>query len=232
MSFLLAVESSTKHLSVALFEEGRLLEEIVAVSDGTVSQGRTHSEKLLPLIDQILNARQFKIADIRSFAVAVGPGSFTSLRVGMATVMGLACGTGSAIYPVSSLKAMALGVAGDGVLIAPVIKGGRGRVYGAVYQRKGRTVKQRIKQATYEPEGFLAKTRKLKQKIFFVGPGFEILGVRSGPKNIYLDYVFPRASQVGFLAINEKIKPIRPEGLRIRYLQEPDLGGKIQGVKP
>ena len=214
---LLAVESSSKSLSVALFQDNRLIEEIF-----TISEGRTHSEKLLPLVDQILRTQNLKINDIVSFAVAVGPGSFTALRVGMATVMGLACGIKAPIYPVSSLKALALGVIGEGIRIAPVFKSGRGRVYGALFERKKNELKEKIKEAVFEPADFIKCIKKTGQPVYFVGSGVELLGAKM--KN-HLPYVVPRASQVGFLALNEKIKPIQPDALRVRYLQEPDLGG-------
>lgn len=218
MPFLLAVESSTKSLSVALFGEPGLIEEIY-----TASEGKTHVEKLLPLIDQILTAQNLKIGDVGSFAVAVGPGSFTSLRVGMAAVMGLAEGVKAPIYPVSSLKALALGVAGEGIRIAPVFKSGRGRVYGAVFERRKNELKEKIKEAVYEPAGFLERLKKGKQAVYVVGSGVELLGARV--KN-YLPYVVPRASLVGHLALSQKPKAIDPSRLRLRYLQDPDLGGK------
>lgn len=217
MHYSLAIESSTKSLSVALFRDEKLIEEIY-----TASEVKTHSEKLLPLIDQILTRYHLKVSDLNSVAVSVGPGSFTSLRVGMATVLGLVEGTPCLIYPVSSLKAMALGVVGERILVASVFKAGRGRVYAAIFERQADRITEKLKETVYEPADFINRVKELKQPVYFVGAGFDILGINA----LHLDHVLPRASQVGFLALKEKPKPVTPTDFRMRYLQEPDLGGK------
>ena len=98
---LLAVESATPALSVALLRGSELLHE-----QSSVVAGR-HAERLLPMIEQLLQHASVRESDVEAFAVSIGPGSFTSLRVGVATVKGLAFATARPAVPVSTLAALA-----------------------------------------------------------------------------------------------------------------------------
>lgn len=98
---ILAIESSCSVASAAAAEDGRLLAHYYA--DGAL----THSVKLMPMIDGVLNSAGVDISEIDVFAVSEGPGSFTGIRIGMATAEGLAKGGGKPVVGVSSLEAAA-----------------------------------------------------------------------------------------------------------------------------
>jgi len=124
---ILAVSSATRLAGVALLRDGELLAELEA------PLGRPHSELLMPLVDEILRAAGRGLADLDAFAVAIGPGSFTGLRVGIATVKGLAFGSGRMVAAVPTLRALAEAAPASGDPIAAVLDAQRGEVYGAIY---------------------------------------------------------------------------------------------------
>ena len=100
---LLALETSGRVLSVALLRG----EEVLAERQG--ARERPGAESLLPAVDEVLVRAGVRVADVEAFAVSIGPGSFTGLRVGIATVKGLAFGSGRPVAAVSSLAVLARG---------------------------------------------------------------------------------------------------------------------------
>lgn len=117
-------------VSVALLRGERLLAE------ESSEDGRQPSERLLPAVDALLRRAAVPLAAVRAFAVSVGPGSFTGLRVGLATVKGLAFGTGRPVAPVGTLAALAL-PAQDGRPVAALLDARRGELYAAVFAADG-----------------------------------------------------------------------------------------------
>src|SRR5881296_3774970 len=100
---VLAIETATPAQSVALLDEDRLLAE--ASYDAKGSRGGL----LLPTVDHVFRKAGVAAKDLDAVAVSIGPGSFTGLRVGLATAKGLALGTGAAVVGVSTLEALAAG---------------------------------------------------------------------------------------------------------------------------
>ena len=128
---ILALESSATACSAALYRDGNL------VAQNYQNSGLTHSRTLLPLAANVLESVGLKPADVDAFAVAAGPGSFTGLRIGVATVKGLALGTNKPCVGVSTLEAMAHGLNGiDGVYDC-VMDARAGQVYHARFRREG-----------------------------------------------------------------------------------------------
>lgn len=98
---ILGIDTSGAAATVAVTEEGRLLGE------QTVYTSRTHSQVIQPMCKSLLASCDLKIRDVECFAVAVGPGSYTGLRIGIAAVQGMAMATGARCAGVSTLAAMA-----------------------------------------------------------------------------------------------------------------------------
>ncbi|MBQ3483028.1 MAG: tRNA (adenosine(37)-N6)-threonylcarbamoyltransferase complex dimerization subunit type 1 TsaB [Clostridia bacterium] len=99
----------------------------------TVKNGNTHSETLLPMVEAVLNTTNTSVADIDLFACAVGPGSFTGVRIGVATVKGLAFGREKPCAAVSTLEALAENLVPFEGIICPVMNARRGQVYNALF---------------------------------------------------------------------------------------------------
>jgi tRNA threonylcarbamoyladenosine biosynthesis protein TsaB len=123
---LLAVETATRVLSVALLEGEALRAELSTVDP------RAHAERLLPAIDALLAQAGVGLDAVGAFAVSIGPGSFTGLRIGLATVKGLAFDTGRPVAAVPTLAALAAG-AGASEPTAALLDARRGEVYAALW---------------------------------------------------------------------------------------------------
>lgn len=128
---LLALETATRWPSVALVRGTGLVGEIALPSSRAVS------EELLPAIDALLAQAGVALAAVDAFAVSIGPGSFTGLRVGLATVKGLAFGTRRLVAPVSTLAALACAAGDTDEPIAALLDARRDEVYAGVYAPGG-----------------------------------------------------------------------------------------------
>ena len=131
---ILSIDSSALVASVALCEDERLLAEY------TLNNGNTHSETLLPMVESVLKGFDISPADIDLFAVSAGPGSFTGVRIGAATVKGLAFASGKSCVEVSTLEAIAYNLRMHKGLICPVMNARRAQVYTALFRSDGRTL--------------------------------------------------------------------------------------------
>ena len=162
----LAIESSAIAASVALTRDGSLLAEV------TVNRGNTHSETLLPLVESLLDRLGMTVDDVDLFAASVGPGSFTGVRIGVATLKGLAFGRGKPCVGVSTLEALAenLSIVRDG-LICPVMNARRNQVYTALF-RGGKRLMQDSALPAEELEEILAT---YPEPVYFVGDGYDLI---------------------------------------------------------
>ena len=131
----LALETAARSASVALMRGA----EVLDVRRGP--EGQHHSETLLPMTDAVLAAAGCALEDIEVFAVSIGPGGFTGLRIGLATAKGLAFGSDQPAVAVSSLAALALAACRadpgpEGGIFVPALDALRGEVYAGGYARE------------------------------------------------------------------------------------------------
>ncbi|MFL9608587.1 tRNA (adenosine(37)-N6)-threonylcarbamoyltransferase complex dimerization subunit type 1 TsaB [Methylobacillus sp. Pita2] len=124
---LLALDTSTEYLSLALLLDGRLAErELLA--------GQSHSQRILPLLRELLDEAGVGLRDLDGIAFGAGPGSFTGLRIGCGVAQGLAFGAGLPVIGVSTLLALAEDAQGAGRVVA-CLDARMGEVYHAVYEK-------------------------------------------------------------------------------------------------
>lgn len=125
---ILAIETSTMLGGIAIVDKSGLVSEI------RLNVSIEHSERLLPEIKHLLRSSGLSIKDIDAFAISAGPGSFTGLRVGMATVKGLCFSTGKPLIAVSTLEAMAWNFPYSIYPVCPVLDARRNQIFMALYK--------------------------------------------------------------------------------------------------
>ena len=128
---ILALETSARAVSAAVSENGRIL------TSGYQDTGLTHSRTLMPIVEHILKNADLKPADMDAIAVAVGPGSFTGIRIGVAAAKGLALALDKPAIGVSTLAAMARNVAFADGLVVCAMDARRSQVYNATFSAEG-----------------------------------------------------------------------------------------------
>jgi len=164
---ILAIETATLMGGVALTtQEGLQAEYRLNVQS-------THSEQLMPSVDKVLKASNISLQEIDGFAVSIGPGSFTGLRIGISTVKGFAIVTGRPILPVSTLEALAYGLPFSTHPICPLLDARKGEVYTALFQFKGTKNIQRLwDDQVMIPSVLLSR---ITQPTLFLGNGIHLL---------------------------------------------------------
>lgn len=127
---ILGIETSALVASVAIVEEENLLAEY------TINLKKTHSQTLMPMLETMVRDTEMDLNDIDAIAVSCGPGSFTGLRIGVATAKGLSMALKKPLIPVSGLAAMAYAFYKTDALICPIMDARRGEVYTGIYEYK------------------------------------------------------------------------------------------------
>lgn len=164
----LAFESSAKAASVALCEDGWLISQVIQCS------GLTHSRTLLPMAEDLLRNAETEVEQIDCFAVAQGPGSFTGIRIGIATVKGLAWAAEKPCVGVSTLAAMAWNGVAAGGLVCAVMDARRSEVYHALFRiENGRPVRLCPDRAI-SLSALTEELRERNEAPFLVGDGAEL----------------------------------------------------------
>ncbi|MGL4606509.1 MAG: tRNA (adenosine(37)-N6)-threonylcarbamoyltransferase complex dimerization subunit type 1 TsaB [Eubacteriaceae bacterium] len=162
---ILAIDTSTIVASVAIVNEDKLVGEI------TINHQKKHSEKLLGAIDHLLCDSGFSITDIDMFGIAQGPGSFTGLRIGMATIKGFAQALNKPVIGVSTLEGLAMNLATTRGLICPILDAQRQEVYtGIYYFENGRLVTE-MEDSVLKLEKLIERLEETNQEIYFLGDG-------------------------------------------------------------
>jgi tRNA threonylcarbamoyladenosine biosynthesis protein TsaB len=199
---ILSIDTTTMQGSVAL-SEGDLL--IAQEQHGIRA---THSERLLASIDHLLSMAKWSRSEIEGIAVALGPGSFTGLRIGLATAKGMALAIGCPIVGVSSLECLALNGRGAEGTVVSLIDAKRGELYAAAYRIpwEGR-LQTVMEECVLGPDELVKRLETIEASLILVGDGVirygsrlqEALGGRASmPKGVYS---FPQAHNLAILAL-------------------------------
>lgn len=199
MALILALDSSTDACSVALYGEGRLTATFELAA-------KSHTQRLLPMVDEMLQARGYALNTLDAIAFGRGPGSFTGLRICMGIVQGLAFGANLPVIPVSTLEAMALGFCrthpscDQPLLVA--LDARMNEIYWAAYTAQGDQVQALTAEAVINPERLVeSASLPLSPHGFIgVGPGWHYPAMQSlTPASIHLD-AHPRAEEIALIA--------------------------------
>lgn len=164
---ILALDSTAVVASVAVCEDEQMLASF------TINGGNTHSETLLPMIEASLKLLHITPDNnsIDLFACSEGPGSFTGVRIGAATIKGLAFGKNKACIGVSSLEALAFNLRGFDGILCPVMNARRNQVYNALFECHGSQVTRLTEDRAIAASDLENELLSYKEKIYINGDG-------------------------------------------------------------
>ena len=165
---MLAIESSGMTASVAVATKDSLIGEY------TINYKKTHSQTLLPMIDELIRFINMDKKDIDIVAVSAGPGSFTGLRIGSATAKGIALALDIPIVTVPTLKAMAYNFQGYDGLICPMMDARRNRAYTGIYTFCENGLETVWDDTVEEMKEIIDKINSLGKKIILLGDGCKV----------------------------------------------------------
>ena len=169
---LLALESSAKAASAALARDGRLLAQSYQFL------GLTHSRTLLPMAEDLLKNCDVRLANVDAVAVAHGPGSFTGVRIGVATAKGLCWGADKPCIGVSTLEAMAwngeCALAGEDAVLCCAMDARRAQVYNALFTFRGGELTRLCPDRAVSLDELAGELEAVEKKVFFLGDGAEL----------------------------------------------------------
>lgn len=225
---ILALDSSGLVASVAVVEQKG--KEAVTVAEYTVNYKKTHSQTLLPMLDEIVKMTELDLNDIDGIAVAAGPGSFTGLRIGSATAKGLGLALEKPLIHVPTLEGLAYNLWGTQRIVCPILDARRGQVYTGIYEFDGDVLRILEDQMAVSIEELGEKLKSRLRPVVFLGDGVpayrDVLSeqimagcdIAFAPANMNRQ----RAASVGSLAIQyykvgklETAAEHRPDYLRV-----------------
>ena len=215
---ILGFDTSTAATSAAvLLPDGELVEELPPAA--RLAERPAHATELMPAIDEVMTRAGIGFDDLDAIAVGVGPGTFTGLRIGVATARSLAKASGLPVRGVSSLAVLAAGMS-DGLRL-PLIDAKRGEVYAALFESDA----ERWPPAALGIDALLARLREAELKPLAAGDGslrfrdeLEAAGVAVAPADSPLHVV-----SAGHLCRRALETPdSAPEQVVPDYLREPD----------
>lgn len=169
---ILGIDSSGLVASVAVVENEVLLAEY------TTGYKKTHSQTLLPMLDQVCRMVEVDLHTLDAIAVAAGPGSFTGLRIGSATAKGLGLALGKPLVEVSALEALAWNLWGAEGTVCPLMDARRNQVYAAAYRsvpaEEGYRLKEIIASCAIDIVELLEKLNERDENVIFLGDGVPV----------------------------------------------------------
>ena len=233
---LLVLESSGLVASVALMEENSMICEF------TMNHKKTHSQTLLPMVDEMMKITGFNKKELDAIAISKGPGSFTGLRIGSATAKGLSQALNIPVVSISSLEGLAANLYGTKDLICPIMDARRSQVYTGIFQYEGERLIARREDDAVSVSDLIRILNEKGEPVIFLGDGVPVyqklleegltVPCRFAPSHMNRQ----RAGAVGVLAVQyykegkvEASKDHKPEYLRKsqaeRELLEKQNGG-------
>lgn len=162
---VLSIDSSSQVATVALVKDDSL------ISEYTLNYKREHSVLVMDMVEKLLKDNNLDINDIDGFVVSKGPGSFTGLRIGMATVKGLSFGSNKPYVSVSSLDALAYSLINFDGIICPIMDALRDNVYTCLYKNENGSLIPLINHSALDLSELTEILKEKNEKVIFTGDG-------------------------------------------------------------
>lgn len=164
---ILAIDTSGPNCSVAIIDDNKV------VADFTINNGTTHSQNLVPMVEQVQKFTNIELSDIDAFACSIGPGSFTGLRIGIATIKGFAMSLNKPVLSVPTLLALAYNVCNFDGVICSIIDARNDNVYAGIYRSSEEGIELVDNYVSDNIEILIDKLKDFDDNIIFVGDGVE-----------------------------------------------------------
>lgn len=227
---VLGVETSSLACGVALAQDDRVLGELLIAGEEPVS------ERLIEFLDMLLRESRLLLEDLSGFAISIGPGSFTGLRVGLSTLKGLCLATSKPLVKVPTLDALVFGLSYVSHRLCPVIDARRGEVYAALYRARSGAVERLSPYLALKPSELV---ERIEDNTLFLGSGADIyrdlLLKALGKKAHFLspNPPTPKPSSIALLGISKLLKGETEEvdGLEPLYLRPSQAELKLEEKK-
>ena len=225
---VLSIDSSSKVATVALLNDDTLLGEYV------INDKREHSVLLMPMIENLLKDCELTINDIDGFVVSKGPGSFTGLRIGMATIKGLSFGANKPYISLSSLDGLAYSLSYFNGIICPIMDALRENVYTALYKNEDGEFKNIMEPTPMELPDLLEMLKEKNEEVIFTGDGLlkhkEYIKVNFPNAKFASNHVsLTRASSIGELGLNLLKQGIKDDpNSALVYLKKPQAERELE----
>ncbi len=165
---ILAIDSSGIVASAAVVEDDSLLGEY------TINHKKTHSQTLLPMIDEVVRMLELDLHTLDAIAVAAGPGSFTGLRIGSATAKGFGLALDKPLIEIPTVDGLAYNLAGSSVAVCPLMDARRNQVYTGLYRFEGYQMHTVIEQCAVGIDEIVEKINMHGQAVSFLGDGVHV----------------------------------------------------------
>lgn len=165
---ILAIDSSGLVASAAIIEEDTM------VAEYTINYKKTHSQTLLPMIDEIVKMTDTNLEEIDAIAIAGGPGSFTGLRIGSATAKGLGLALDKPLISVPTLDGLAYNLFATDKVICPIMDAKRNQVYTGIYEFNQEQFHIIEEQMAVSIEEVIDKLNEIGRAVVFVGDGIPV----------------------------------------------------------
>ena len=216
---ILSLDTSGRSISCAVMRDGEIVSLLYARC------GLTHSETLMPAVDEALARASLAPKDIDIVGCVTGPGSFTGVRIGVCAAKGFAHAAGIRCVGVDSLEAIAWGLRMSRALIVPMLDARRHEVYAAAFRANAGGLK-RVLPDTASPLGAFLDTLPRGEDMIFAGDGSramreEILAAFPQARIAPDEFLWPRGDSVCSLAMLRADEATGPEGLSPLYLRAP-----------
>ena len=169
---ILALDSSGLVASVAVVEGGVL--EAQTIAEYTVNYKKTHSQTLLPMLDEVARMTELDLNSMDAIAVAAGPGSFTGLRIGSATAKGLGLALDKPLIHIPTLEGLAYNLCGTDHIVCPIMDARRGQVYTGIYEFDNDRLIVLEDQMAVGIEELGQRLHSYDRKVVFLGDGVPV----------------------------------------------------------
>jgi tRNA threonylcarbamoyladenosine biosynthesis protein TsaB len=199
---MLALETATMTGGVAITRDDLLIGEV------RISVKIAHSERLMNSVAWLLKTAHLSVKDVDAFAVSIGPGSFTGLRIGLSTAKGLAYASDRPLIPVPTLDALARAFPFCSAPICPMLDARKNEIYTGLYRWEGGSCNKIVSETAVHPADFL---REIRELTLFTGDGAilyrDMIQDILGDKAVFAppSRILPSAAPVAEIAI-EKLR--------------------------